>query len=168
MTTEQRINSPFQLPRKWDNRKIAHSYDHPVFTVTHRALNGTLAAMLLTTHSSKCSSEESACHWEDDNCGSDVFNIQHTKLVSWSFILVNIFLFSYHPKAEDAVPQVLIPAGCGCLLLPSKQNQWWHAACISMRGTRAWHSPHPKEEGSTTWLSLLQHKAERAGNSWAG
>lgn len=103
---EPRINSPFQLPRKWDNRKIAHSYDHPVFVVTHRALKGTLAAVLLTTHSSKYSSEESVCHWEDANYSSDIFNVQHTKLFSWSFILVNIFLFSYHLKAEDALPQV--------------------------------------------------------------
>jgi len=49
MTMEQRINPPLRLPRKWDNRRIAHSYDHPVFAVTHKTLKGTLAAALLHT-----------------------------------------------------------------------------------------------------------------------
>lgn len=69
---EQRIKSPFQLPRERDNRETAHSGDAPVFAVTHRTLKGTVAAPHPQTR------QRGVSEHRDANCGSGVFNIQHT------------------------------------------------------------------------------------------
>lgn len=152
---EQRINSPFKLPRKWDNRKIAHSYDHPVFAVTHKTLKGTLAAVLLHTPTNAAVRSQHATEkMLTMALTSLIFN---THWIILPVIYTNQHLSLQLPSKSRrlSLPQVLIPAGCGCLLLLSKENQWrcMHVQPkMSMKGTKPWFSLHLKEEGNTTWL----------------
>lgn len=84
---EQRINSPFQLPRERDNRERAHSGDAPGFTVTHQTLKGTVAA----PHPHKPGGEESA--------STEMLTVALASLIFDTLCItlpvINILLFSY-------------------------------------------------------------------------